>query len=113
MRSGQKVEATNCFRGRSLRVRRNICRLTRHTPTSSVATEVVQIHHSMRLATKADMNAMEICVEMFEIVKQKSNRAMKKGIVLAAGNGSINLAQGVTLRRWEWRMTISTMPTEG
>lgn len=96
MGNGQTAEVPNCFirRKRSLRVLRNTTRLTRHTLKPSAATEVVRIHHTTRLATKSDMSATEIRVEVFEMVKQKSNRAMKRSIILATEKGFINLGQG-------------------
>jgi len=37
----------------------------------------------MRVATRTDMNATKIRVEMFEILKHKSNSAMKKITILS------------------------------
>ena len=40
------------------------------------------MHHMTRVAIRTDMIETEIHVERFEILKQKSNRAMKKIIIL-------------------------------
>jgi hypothetical protein len=42
------------------------------------------MHHMMRATTRTDMTETEIRVAEFEILKQKSNNAMKKITILSA-----------------------------
>jgi hypothetical protein len=69
---------------RLLCARRNTIRLSRHTSSPSVDSQTVRMHHMMRATTRTDMTETEIRVAEFEILKQKSNNAMKKIIILSA-----------------------------
>ena len=60
----------------------NTIRLFSHTWSSS-SSQVVRMHHPMRVAIRTDMIATKIRVGAFEILKQKSNSAMKKIPILS------------------------------
>ena len=72
---------------RALRVRRNTTRLFCHTSSSSVDSQAVRMHHPMRVAKMTDEIATKVRVEVFEILKQKSNSAMKKITILSKRKG--------------------------
>ena len=64
-------------------MRRNTTRLFCHTSSSSVDSQAVRMHHPMRVAKMTDEIATKVRVEVFEILKQKSNSAMKKITILS------------------------------
>jgi hypothetical protein len=51
------------------------------------------MHHPMRVAKMTDEIATKVRVEVFEILKQKSNSAMKKITILSKKRGFITEAQ--------------------
>jgi hypothetical protein len=50
------------------------------------------MHHMMRTTTRADMAETTVRVEVFEILKEKSNNATKNSIILSTGEKFVNMS---------------------
>jgi hypothetical protein len=86
-RNELKASARSCFiyAIKSRRVRHIAARLSCHTRAYSSCpdSQVDRIHHTIRPAIRTEMNPTKIRVARFEIVKQRSNSAMKKTTILS------------------------------